>query len=201
MIGSEIIEKFKLQVDDASELSTDESLDLANRVYQDVQNDRPWEWCKASFAGTSSTSVPYIALPADFKYIAPNKDGRSVVFVGSDFQEYEVVSFQDRRNYRDQDGYCYIDIPNSRLYFTLQPTSAKAVEYDYIAAQDDLTLSTSPAFREGFHWVIVYGMAMKFPSIEQAEKGTAYDKDNRAEYERLLSDMAMEDALQKLAYS
>src|SRR4051812_2394029 len=101
MTGDEIIDKFELQVDDASELSSDESLDLANDVYTEVQDDRDWEWLKRTATDTTSTSVPYINLPGDFKKIAPNKDNRSVVFVGTDFQEYEVVSFSDRRDYRD----------------------------------------------------------------------------------------------------
>ena len=200
MTIDQIVEKFNLQVDDASELSTAESFELANDVYQDVQDDRPWEWLKTPYSGTTSTSVPYIALPADFKEIAPNKDNESVVFVGTDFQEYKVISFADRRDYRDQDGFCYIDIPNSRLVFTLQPTSAKAVEYDYIKVAATLTTGTSPIFRSGFHKIIMYGMAMKFPSIEQADKGTSYASDNRAEYLRLLTSMAIEDAEIKLAH-
>jgi len=201
MTGTQIIEKFELQVDDASELSSDESLELANDIYQEIQDDRPWEWLKTPFTGTTSTTVPYIALPADFKKIAPNKDNESVIFVGSDFQEYIVVSFADRRDYRDQDGFCYVDIPNSRLYFTLQPTAAEAVEYDYIKVAAALTTITSPLFRAGFHKIIPFGMAARFPSIEQADKATSYATSNQGLYQSILSDMAVEDAEIKLAHT
>lgn len=202
MTLDEIVDKFELQVDDASELSTDESYDLANDVYTDVQDDRPWEWLKASFSGTTSTTVPYIALPADFKMIAPNKCDESIVFVGASFSEYKVISFADRRDWRDVDGYCYIDIPNMRLVFTLQPTSAKALEYDYIKIAPALAAGTDqPLFRAGFHKIISFGMAMKFPSIEQADKSTSYASDNKLEYKNILSDMAVEDANIKLAHS
>lgn len=201
MTLEQIVEKFELQVDDASELSTDESYDLANNVYQEIQDDRPWEWLKATATGTTSITVPYIALPSDFKMMAPNKDNETVVFVGTDYQEYKVISFSDRRNYRNQDGFCYIDIPNQRLYFTLQPTSAETIEYDYIKVATALVAGGSPLFRAGFHHVISFGMAARFPSIEQAEKSTSYAIDNKLEYRRILADMAVEDANIKLAYS
>lgn len=200
MTGTEIIAKFNLQVDDSSELSSTETLDLLNDVYTDVQNERPWEWLKSTYTGTTSTSVPYIALPSDFKLVAPNKENKSVIFVGTDYAEYIVIPFAERRNHRDQDGYCYVDIPNQRLYFTLQPTSAKAVEFDYIKVAAALTLATSPLFREGFHKVLAFGMAAKFPALEQSNKATSYGSENATTYGQLIIDMALEDAETKLAY-
>lgn len=199
MTLSEIVEKFELQVDDASELSTAEAYDLANNVYTEIQNDRDWEWLKATATGTTSTTVAYVALPADFRNIAPNKDGRSVVFVGTDYQEYTVIPFSSRRDYRDQDGYCYIDIPNQRLYFTLQPTSAKAIEYDYIKIAPTLTASTSPLMRIGMHQIISIGMAAKFNPIELTDKTNSYRNENIIEYSNLLHQLALEDARIKLS--
>lgn len=46
MLASEIIAKFELYVDDSTELSTQEELDLLNKVYQKVADDRPWEILK-----------------------------------------------------------------------------------------------------------------------------------------------------------
>lgn len=199
MTGTEIIAKFGLQVDDTSSLSTAESLALANDIYSEICNDRDWEWLKTSASGTTSVSVPYIALPADFKYIAPNKEGKSVVFVGTNHDEYEVISFADRRNYRNMDGYCYIDVPNSRLVFTLQPTSAKAVEYDYIKVETAIQAGTSPLFRAGFHKIIAFGMAARFSNIEQTDKGNSYQKENKELYDSVLEEMAIEDAKIKLS--
>lgn len=226
MTGTQILAKFHLQVDDASELSDTEELDLANDVYQEIQDDRPWEWLKVPFAGTTSTSVAYIALPADFKEVAPNYSGlqsgsfnnlgvppgyvapvyasatnASVVFVGANFTPYRIIPFSDRRNYRNVDGFCYIDLPNSRLVFTLQPTSVQAVEFDYIKVAAALTTSTSPLFRVGFHKIIAFGMAVKFNPIEQTDKSVSYRDENLTEYHKLLSDMAVEDANIKVAYS
>ncbi len=199
MITSDIISRFELQVDDASELSSDESLALAQEIYDDVCNDRPWEWLKTTATDTTSTSVAYVALPSDFKEISPNKDNRAVVFVGDDYSEYEVVPFSARRDYRDQDGFCYLDMVNRRLYFTLQPTAAEAIEYDYIKIPTALTASTAPVVTTSqFGNLIAYGMAAKFNPIEQSEKDKSYMKENRTEYLRLLSDLALEDANIKL---
>lgn len=196
---SDIIAKYNLQVDDQSELSSTEELDLAQDVYEEVCNDRDWEWLKATATGTTSTTVAYIALPSDFKKMSMNKDNISVVFVGSDFQEYIVIPFSSRRDHRDQDGFCYLDMVNNRLYFTLQPTSAKAVEYDYIKVPTALTLSTSPVFRSGYHNVIAFGMAARFNNIEQTDKSISYQRENQALYRSMISDMAVEDANIKLA--
>ncbi len=193
MTGDEIIAKFNLQVDDASELSDTEELDLLNDVYGDICDDRDWEWLKKTYTG------PYISLPADFKKLVPNKDGKSVIFVGTDYQEYLAIPFSSRRNFRNQDGFCYIDIPNQRLYFTLQPTSAKSIEYDYIKIQDDITANTSPIFRSGFHPIISFGMAASFPQIEQANKLTSYENQNQIDFNSILHDMAIEDANIKLS--
>lgn len=205
MTTQEILEKFELQVDDASELSTSEELDLANNVYGDICDDRDWEWLKKTYSGTTSTSVPYVTLPTDFKYVAPNKDNKSIVFIGTDYQEYKVIPMADRRDFRDQDGYCYVDIVNQRLVFTLQPTSAKAIEYDYIKIQPALDLlgasptGSNPLFRAGFHQIIAFGMAARFNNIELSDKSTSYQRENQILYNEVLNNMATEDAKIKLS--
>lgn len=200
MITSEIIARFNVQVDDASELSSAEELALANEVYTDIQNDRPWEWLKATATGNTSTSVAYVALESDFREIAQNSYNEAVVFVGSDYQPYKVIPFSSRRDYRDQDGYCYIDYPNQRLYFTKQPTEVKAIEYDYIKVAPALTLSTSPLFTTN-NEIIAYGMAYKWNPIEQTEKDKSYRNENRAEYLSMLSDLRLIDTNIKLSQS
>lgn len=200
MTGTNIIARFQLQVDDASELSTDESLALLNEVYSDVCNDRDWEWLKTTATGTTSISVPYIALPSNFKQMIPNSYNESVVFVGTDYQEYKVIPFSSRRDYRDQDGFCYVDMVNRRLYFTKQPTSAKAIEYDYIATPTALTGATAPIVTtDQFGTLIAYGMAAKFNPIEQTEKSASYRAENQIEYTKMLSDFRLEDANIKLS--
>jgi len=204
MFTSEIIARFRLQVDDATELSSDEELALLTEVYDEVCNDRPWEFLKKQFSGVTSTSVPYIALSSDFKMFSPNKDGKTVIFVGTKFDEYTVVPYSSRREYRDHGGYCYLDMVNRRLYFTLQPTSVESVEYDYIYIPPALTVTppTSPLNTTNqFGNMIAYGMAAKFNPIEQSDKATSYRNENYNSYRSMLEDFAVEDANIKLAIS
>lgn len=200
MIASTIISRFELQVDDSSTLSTDESLALANEVYSDICNDRDWEWLKATATGSTSVSVPYVSLPSNFKQVIPNKDNRSIVFVGTDYQEYVVIPFSERREHRDQDGFCYVDMVNRRLYFTKQPTEVKTYEFDYISLPTALTLSTAPIVTtDQFGTLIAYGMAAKFNPIEQTDKTVSYQRENRGLYLDMLSDFRLEDANIKLS--
>jgi len=226
MTWDDIIQRFHLQVDDSSELSSDEELALLNQVYREVQNNRAWEWLKTTWTGTTSTSVPYIALPSDFKMLSPNFNNLegysnvwvpigyysnvfpgnignvSVVFIGTDYTPYQVIPFSSRRNYRDASGYCYIDVPNQRLYFTSQPTSAQSVEFDYIKRATDLTLNTEPLFNDAYHEVLAYWMAAKFDPIQlTAKDGTNYMTDNQRQYASILEQMQMEDAYIKLSIS
>lgn len=218
MKWEDIILRFNLQVDDSTELSDKESLVLLNQVYREVQNDRAWEWLKTSHSGTTSTSVPYISLPSDFKMLSPNFSGesrwewwlsywanqgnQSVVYVWSDYEIYRVIPYSNRREYREQSNFCYIDVPNQRLYFTKQPTTAESVEFDYIKRASDLTTATEPLFNDAYHEVLAYGMASKFDPIQlTAKDSTNYMADNTRQYLSILQQMQMEDAYIKLAQS
>ena len=198
MNGEQIIEQFNLYVDDGSELSSEEELQLLNKVYRQVLDEKDWVFLRKPFSGSTSTSVPYIALPADFKNIAVNyyedQEPDQVVFVGTTFDKYKIIPFSQRRNYRDVDGYCYLDMLNRRLYFTKQPTAVKTVEYDYLYAPDDLTLATAPVFDPtgvlGHSIIIMHGMVVDFYSIEATEKERAYYNENAAAYNKVLGRMA-----------
>lgn len=201
MLTSDIIKRFELYVDDMTELSSQEELDLANKIYSQICDDRPWEFLKKAATGTTSTSVSYITAPSDFAYFSENKqatdntrayDGVSaprVIFVGSTYREYKVINFSDRRQYRDQDGYVYYDAAQGRIYFTKQPTSADTYEFDYISAPTALTLATSPAFPERYQHAIYHGMAIDDDIIQRFEKARSYAGENAARYNKYLTDM------------
>jgi len=197
MIASEIITKFELFMDDTTDLSSTEELDLLNKIYTRVCMERPWEFLKTAFSGTSSTSLPYVTLPSDFAFLTQNHNytdssysaSRPVVFVGTTYRPYEVVSWSDRRQYRDQDGYCYIDIVNSRLYFTLQPVSAEAIEFDYASLPTALTLSDTPLIPSRFHDMLYHGMCVEDNIIQQSDKAKSYAQENNQMYKRIFDDL------------
>lgn len=198
MTKTQIIAKFNLFMDDTSELSSQEESDLFDKKYNKVCTDRPWEWLRKAATGTLSTSVPYVALPSDFAHMLSNHNYTEsseeadfpVVFVGASYKPYKVISMGDRRQYRDRDGYCYIDIVNSRLYFTKQPTVADTYEFDYSYIPTALAAGDSPAFPTRFHDVIYHFMCVDNFVLQQSDKAKSYASENKQLAEELIEDMA-----------
>lgn len=198
MTVSQIISKFELFYDDGTSLSSQEELDLFNKIYNEVCSSRPWEILRKPATGTISTSVPYVALPSDFMYLSTNSSystsnyeaGTPVVFIGADYTPYKVVSFADRRQYRNENNVCYIDIVNNRLYFTVQPTQALSYEFDYYHAPTALTTSDTPIFPSRFHDVFYHLMVSDQFIIEQSDKGKSYAPENIARAKQFLDSMA-----------
>lgn len=197
--ATQIIELFELQVDDTSELSSTEELSILNRIYKHICSLKAWEFLKKAGTGTTSTTVPYIALPSDFSYLTQNNNYTEtsgneaqgpVVFVGSNYSPYKVVSWSDRRQYRDQDGVCYIDIVNNRLYFAKQPTSAENVEFDYVSAPVSLGASDTPAIPDRFQPILIYAMAVDDAIIQQSDKAKSYRAENQAKYKEFLDSLS-----------
>jgi hypothetical protein len=195
MTKLEIITKAQLYLDDTSELSTQEFSDLFDKFYNIFNSSHTWEGTKAEGTATTSTSVSYVALPSDFLYLTANHNhtdqsyeaGRPVVFRGANYSPYYVVSWSDRRQYRDNEGYAYIDFPNSRLEFTKTPTIAEAVEFDYHAQQAALADGVEPWFPAEFHDWIYHRMVSDDQMIQQSPKSKSYANANRAAAEEILN--------------
>jgi len=199
MTKQEIITKFHLYMDDTSELSTAEEQALFDKIYSKVMTDRPWEISKNSATGTLSTSVPYVTLPTRFAFVTDNANysGNTeyavgpVVFVGDNFTPYKIVSYSDRRQYRDRDGFAYVDVRNNQLVFTKQPATALSYEFDYIEFPAQLAVGASPVFPSDYHDIIYHGMCVDDFVIQQSDKARSYAGENRAMYEDFLGRMAM----------
>lgn len=197
MTKSEIITKAQLYLDDTSDLSTQEFSDLFDKMYRQVTADRPWEGTKKEANGLTSLSVPYIPLESDFLYLTANHNhtdssyeaSRPVVFRGSNYDPYQVVSWSDRRQYRNTAGYAYVDFANSRLYFTVQPTVVEDVEYDYHAQQAALADDESPWFPAEFHDMLYHFMVSDDFMIQQSDKAKSYANENRAAGQQILDRM------------
>jgi len=203
MTGAQIITKFEQYVDDTTELSATQELDLLNKVINKICLYRPWEFLKKSATGTLSTSVSYVALPSDFSYLVENNQttdnavgidnnaSPKVVFIGSTYTPYQMVNWSDRRQYRNQSGYAYIDAVNSRLYFTLQPTVADSYEFDYMSVPTALALtSETPTIPARFHDMLYHAMAVDDDIILRYPKAQSYAVENNARYKSYLEDMA-----------
>lgn len=206
MLVSDIITKFELYVDDSTELSSIEELSLCQKIYNKIWTDRPWEFAKRSATGTFSTTLPYVPLPADFGSLTENNQSTDnsvgvdnngapkVVYVGSSYTPYQIVNWSDRRTYFNKNGFAYLDIPNSRLVFTVQPLTADTYEFDYLAIPDTLTTASTPAFPARYHEMIYHGMAADHDIILLFPRASSYAPENIAKYNSYLQDMAMWNA-------
>lgn len=186
MTKAEIIAKFQLFMDDTSDLSSAEESDLFDKHYRKINSSRPWEGTKAEGSTTTSTSVPYVALESDFLFLTANGNytdsseyaERPVIFRGSDYKKYEVVSWSDRRQYRNSDAHAWIDFANLRLYFSKTPSVVEAVEYDYHKQMPTLASGESPWFPAEYHDVIYHMMCADSFVIQQSDKAKSYQREN-----------------------
>ena len=185
MTAQQIIDFFHLLMDDTSDLSTSEELIVLNKIYKKICI-KPYEFLKIEKSGTLSASVTYVDLPADFLMIPDNivdHDSPKKVYVSSDYRLYEVINFSDRRDYKDTDGYCYIDFANQRLVFTKQPI-AEAYSYDYIYIPADLAVGDTPKIPV-CQEIIAYGMATDSYIIQQFPKAQSYARENQIKFDSL----------------
>lgn len=204
MTGQELLNKFHLYTGDQSDLSSDDELDLLNKVYDDVMQRRPWEFLKKSASGSISSDATssYITVPADFRYFIENNqktDNSSttynnaspkVIFVGSNYTPYQIVNFSDRRQYLNQTGFAYLSLTDGKIRFTATPVDS-TYEFDYIKQWDALTTGTSPVFPTDFHDMLYQMMAVDSVIITLFDRARSYAVENQN---------AADDAFKKLCY-
>lgn len=196
--AQKIITRFELYVDDGTELSTSEELDLLNKIYREVWTDRPWEFSKKPFSGAINGTT--ISLPTDFAYVCENarytdmsrsnyirKSTPKVIWVGDRY--YQLINWSDRKQYESQDGVCWIDLVNNNLTFPVSVSGT--VEYDYVFFPADLAIDDEPLFPAMFHDVLYHGMASDDYMIQQFDKAKSYAAENRNKYNDWLEKMAM----------
>jgi hypothetical protein len=197
MTKSETISKFNLYIDDTSELSSTEESDLYDKIYNKIFTARPWEFAKKQFTG-STDGTSYVSLPSDFAYLVANNNHtessyeseRPVVFVGSNYDIYKVVSWSDRRQYRNKSNYCWIDLANSRLEFSVSPASGQNVEFDYVFVPTPLTSGQSPLVSHIISDMIYHGMCVDSFIIQQSQKAKSYQEENQNYYNDYFRDLA-----------
>lgn len=215
LTAEEIIEAFELQVNDITELSDQEELDLLNRIYQRLYTDRDWEFAKRNATGNYQTDQygAFIPLAADFSHITINNQytdnsigiennaAAKVVFIinGTAYTPFQVINWSDRRQYQNRSGFVYVDLnynialyPTGILRFTGGPAYVPpftAYDYDYICVPPLLTLEDYPLFPGKFHPILQFEMATDNDILQLSPKATSFQADNEAKYQMYLLDM------------
>jgi len=195
MNGAELITAFELYIDDSSELSESEELNLCNKVYHKILDDRHWEFLKKEDTGAIAGTT--IALPADFKCLTENdlttnnsieiNNNARPIGVYIDDMFYQTINWSDRK--KISDNQCYIDLQANTIVF---PNSMSGTySFDYIYTPDDLTTATSPVFPARYHAMIAHGMTAEGFAYQLFDKNRSYAGDNMAMYQSYLDDLAM----------
>ncbi len=197
MDSAKIISKFELYVDDGTELSATDELELLNKKYQEVCSTMPWEFLKKEF-GANNTGIIAglpVALPDDFQYIQETEFNGVVgkfVFVGD--RCFKVVNFSDKHKYQGN-NYCWVDIVNGKLVFNeTENLIGKNLTYDYIYMPKDLEIDDEPVFPSRFHPILYHLMASDDYAIQQFDKAKSYANENEAKAEKLLEQMKIWNA-------
>lgn len=208
---ADIITSFELEVNDMTELSSSEELLILNRVYKRICLT-PYEFLKTNATGNiqSDATSSYITLPSDFRYLSNNGDFSEqnmsydenlkfrIVYLGPEYSRYKVINYSDRLQYRNQTGYCYLDLGGNKIRFCNTPTQT-TYSFDYIKTPPTLTTADAPLWPEDFDVVIVYGMAQENEVLQRSDKARSYKDDYEVKYQQALRDLKLYNA-QMISY-
>lgn len=200
MTCQEIIQMFELYVDDTTELSTAEELAMLNRVYQNICDDRPWEFLKKEASGTM-LSTTTITAPTDFGYFVENRNytDNSMEFEGNSkpvgvlingTNWLKIINWSDRKQYLNNDGYAYYEPSTGLVVTTYAQPSGATYSFDYKSVPADLIITESPAFPDRFHPMIALAMASEDMSVQLFDKARSYARENEMKYGTYLQRMA-----------
>jgi len=190
MTKAQIVQKFELYMDDMTELSTSESGELFDKIYEEVSTERPWEYLKKELSGTFP-----LTIPSDFLYFLTNNQYQASGEYGSrptvrfESGNMPIVSFSDRNNYKG--GVAYIEagvLTTKTPGFTGMTATA-----DYMSVAPTLTNNQSPWFPI-HHDVIYHGMCRDAFMIMQTEKAKSYALEHEAQFQKYMGRLALWNA-------
>lgn len=210
MTGTEIVEKFNLYTDDTTELSTEESLDLANAKARDIYSEMAWEFLRKPFSGVTNSDGT-ITAPSDFAHFMHNYSedetqnipDQSVVYVNG-YTPYFVVPMGARNNYNTQNGVfgarniCWYNPSTNKIEFPVSPGGSVPVSFDYQQNPVDFAAGTSPVAPIGreahFGMAVVHLMCVDDDVIQKSEKARSNVKENMGLYQKKLTDLKHHNA-------
>jgi len=170
MTGEQIINNFRTKVDDSSELSQSQELELLNEIYDEVLSSRKWDFLKTKSTGTLSGNK--IQLPVDFNGFVGNfKKQRNAGYTvavwisetsGARGVAYPIVS---KQNFPQDEDRRLAFVENGEI--VLSRSFSGTFEFDYSLKWPQLALDTEPLFASQFHKILAFGMARDFYDIDQ----------------------------------
>jgi len=193
MTGQQILDKFENYTGDS--LDPDFTLQLANDAMHEIEEDvRPEGLKKVDTSRSTAVDQTYttaIPLPTDF--FLPAK----FIYVGT--ERYYQVPLERALEYRDSNGFYYVDTANGEYHLCGRQTSVQTITFPYFYATADLTLNTSPVWPTQFHSLIPLRMAEMYFAIDGGERGRSWDDKYARLYQQRLNRFRDYDAKLKLA--
>jgi hypothetical protein len=207
LTAGDIITKFELQVNDLTELSSQEELDLLNDKIQELAAERPWEVLKKSATGVptidSTTGLYSITLPSDFNAFSENNMNTDntlpvnnnaspkVVFIGAtQLQPYQIVNYSDRIQYQNQGAVCYVDMNANKIFFPIAPAFLDFYRFDYVSLPPLLTSTTdTPSWIPNrFRKYLWFIMAVDDEILQRSSSANSQAPNNNAKAQKTLLD-------------
>jgi len=155
-----------------------------NAAKDRIESERDWEFLKkydsskTRSAGDTISSTK--ALPTDFA--RPLK-----VTVGTATSSFNLIPFEEREVYKDEEGAYVIDYGNSTFAFTGTCQTAGTIKMFYLRFTPDVSLSTSPVWPDRFHRVLALDVAKQWFYQDQGEREFSWSSEMDAEA-KLLKD-------------
>lgn len=193
MTGAETITKFINMVDDV--IDSDFAYQLLNDAKDLIEGERIWEQLKAvdssQTATQGETQSTTHALPT--RFALPIK-----LMVGDDYQPYDLINFEDQRNYRDNSRGFFIDQANGTYALTGTVGKTATIYLYHTKYSADITSGTSWAFPSRFHTLLPYKMAQIYYAADAGEKSRSWDDRWALYYDTAFKAMEMWDAQLKM---
>lgn len=194
MNGQQIINLFDTLTDGLSELSAANKLELANRKYRKLVNERDWEDIRTTATYTIASNA--IVLASDFKKFVPAEEGqyaeyKNVFYIGT--TPHPILRMAERKKFPN---FSYFNPSLGTNGHIITPTSlnGQLAEYDYYKSVSPLTVSTSPVFTNSdYHEIIAYMMAVEHYSIDQSEFHRSQSNKYQETVDSMLEDMEYDD--------
>lgn len=181
----DIINNFYTLVGDGTELSSDEELNLLNKIYYEVLRQKDWEFLKKE--ATGSISGTEITQPDDFLSILSD----TTIYLGSNNNPFKLIPFSERRLYINQSNYAYYDARQEKFIFTREQADTYSFDYKYQPAALTISPNVVPVFPSVFWGMLPFFMASDNDLIQLVEKARSYAPENRSRGEMILNDMKM----------
>lgn len=180
--SQDIITAFELYFGDETSLSSVEELALLQKKYNQVLQSAEWEFLKKT--ATGSVSGTDITQPSDFDRLTTDQN----IYIGTNYQQFNVIPFTDRLRYRNMRGYFYYDARQEKFISTYSVSDTYTFDYIYVPPALNTT-DSDPVFPVRFYDLLYHAMCIDADIINMSDKARSYASTNQMKYEDILNQM------------